>query len=106
MSSFKALRDAARFVGKEDTVPLRLLYSRHNHRQVAQDELSTRVEASSGSTQVHVCREECLHGGCVCWKDAFRRHFSLFVYITASPLWHIFVRREIHILLMNSKTKT
>uniref|UniRef100_A0A7N6AG92 ADAM metallopeptidase domain 22 n=1 Tax=Anabas testudineus TaxID=64144 RepID=A0A7N6AG92_ANATE len=44
----------ARFVGKEDTVPLRLLYSRHSHRQVAQDELSTRVEASSGSTQVHV----------------------------------------------------
>lgn len=53
MSSLKALRDAGRFVGKEDTVPLRLLYSRHNHSQITQDELSTRVKASSGSTQVH-----------------------------------------------------
>lgn len=63
MSSLKALRDAGRFVGKEDTVPLRLLYSRHNHSQITQDELSTRVEASSGSAQVGVdgergvCRE-------------------------------------------------
>lgn len=53
MSSLKSLRDSARFVGKEDTVPLRLLYSRHNHSQITQDELSTRVKASSGSTQVH-----------------------------------------------------
>lgn len=53
MSSLKALRDAGRFVGKEDTVPLRLLYSRHNHSQITEDELSTRVKASSGSSQVH-----------------------------------------------------
>lgn len=53
LSSLKALRDAGRFVGKEDTVPLRLLYSRHNHSQITQDELSTRVKASSGSAQVH-----------------------------------------------------
>ena len=54
LSSLKALRDAGRFVGKEDTVPLRLLYSRHSHSQITQDELSTRVKASSpGSTQVH-----------------------------------------------------
>ncbi|XP_006801535.1 disintegrin and metalloproteinase domain-containing protein 22-like, partial [Neolamprologus brichardi] len=55
LSSLKALRDAGRFVGKEDTVPLRLLYSRHNHSQITQDELSTRIKASasSDSTQVH-----------------------------------------------------
>lgn len=54
VSSLKALRDAGRLAGKEDTVPLRLLYSRHNHSQITQDELSTRVQgsSSSGSTQV------------------------------------------------------
>lgn len=74
LSSLKALRDAGRFVGKEDTVPLRLLYSRHNHSQITQDEISTRVKASSGSSaQVHGVfsvvrldggereREGCLH---------------------------------------------
>ncbi len=72
LSSLKALRDAGRFVGKEDTVPLRLLYSRHNHSQITQDELSTRVKTSSGSAQVHnvfrMEREreggERLHAGC------------------------------------------
>lgn len=49
----KALRDAGRFVGKENTVPLRLLFSRLNHSQVLHDELSTRVKASPGATQVH-----------------------------------------------------
>uniref|UniRef100_A0A3Q2C824 ADAM metallopeptidase domain 22 n=1 Tax=Cyprinodon variegatus TaxID=28743 RepID=A0A3Q2C824_CYPVA len=53
LSSLKARRDAGRFVGKEDTVPLRLVYSRHSHRQITHDELSTRVKASPGSTQVH-----------------------------------------------------
>lgn len=52
LSSWKALRDAGRFAGKEDTVPLRLLYSRDNRSQVAQDELSTRVNYGPGSAQV------------------------------------------------------
>ncbi|XP_015248380.1 PREDICTED: disintegrin and metalloproteinase domain-containing protein 22 isoform X2 [Cyprinodon variegatus] len=52
LSSLKARRDAGRFVGKEDTVPLRLVYSRHSHRQITHDELSTRVKASPGSTQM------------------------------------------------------
>lgn len=55
-SSLKALRDAGRFVGKENTVPLRLVYSSQNHSQITHDELSTRVKASLDSTQVHtVC---------------------------------------------------
>lgn len=53
LSNAKALRDASRFVGKEDTVPLRLLYSMHNHSQVMHDVLNTRLKASSGSIQVH-----------------------------------------------------
>lgn len=52
VSNLKALRDAGRLAGKEDTVPLRLLYSRHNHSQITQDELSTRVQGSSISAQV------------------------------------------------------
>ncbi|XP_067093410.1 disintegrin and metalloproteinase domain-containing protein 22 [Osmerus mordax] len=51
LSNAKALRDASRFVGKEDTVPLRLLYSMHNHSQVMHDVLNTRLKASSGSIQ-------------------------------------------------------
>ncbi|KAM4567937.1 disintegrin and metalloproteinase domain-containing protein 22 [Fundulus diaphanus] len=51
LSSLKAPGDAGRFVGKEeDTVPLRLVYSRHN--QITHDELSTMVKASPGSTQM------------------------------------------------------
>ncbi|XP_035989784.1 disintegrin and metalloproteinase domain-containing protein 22 isoform X4 [Fundulus heteroclitus] len=53
LSSPKAPGDAGRFAGKEeDTVPLRLVYSRHNHSQITHDELSTRVKASPGSTQM------------------------------------------------------
>ncbi|XP_027867888.1 disintegrin and metalloproteinase domain-containing protein 22 isoform X3 [Xiphophorus couchianus] len=51
-SSLKALRDAGRFVGKENTVPLRLVYSSQNHSQITHDELSTRVKASLDSTQM------------------------------------------------------
>ncbi|XP_047216358.1 disintegrin and metalloproteinase domain-containing protein 22 isoform X2 [Girardinichthys multiradiatus] len=53
--SLKTLRGAGRFVGKEDTVPLRLVYG--NHSQITHDELSTRVKASPGSTQMeHVAQ--------------------------------------------------
>lgn len=97
MSSLKTLRDSARFVGKEDTVPLRLLYSRHNHGQITQDELSTRVKASSASTQVHGVftvfrmeeegeRERGVSTLYV--RDAFRRQLSflrLYVCIDSSP---------------------
>uniref|UniRef100_A0A668TCG7 Uncharacterized protein n=1 Tax=Oreochromis aureus TaxID=47969 RepID=A0A668TCG7_OREAU len=73
LSSLKALRDAGRFVGKEDTVPVRLLYSRHNHSQITQDELSTRVKAtaSSDSTQVNHVAQASFQ------VDAFGRKFIL-----------------------------
>uniref|UniRef100_A0A3P8Q7W0 ADAM metallopeptidase domain 22 n=1 Tax=Astatotilapia calliptera TaxID=8154 RepID=A0A3P8Q7W0_ASTCA len=73
LSSLKALRDAGRFVGKEDTVPLRLLYSRHNHSQITQDELSTRIKASasSDSTQVNHVAQASFQ------VDAFGRKFIL-----------------------------
>uniref|UniRef100_A0A3P8Y2Z8 ADAM metallopeptidase domain 22 n=1 Tax=Esox lucius TaxID=8010 RepID=A0A3P8Y2Z8_ESOLU len=41
----KAVRDASRFVGKEDTVPLRLLYSMHNRSQIPHDVLNTRTRS-------------------------------------------------------------
>lgn len=77
MTGWKALRDADRLAGKEDTVPLRLLYNRDNRGQVAQDELSTRVKSGPASAQVPAsCAQEsrlqgtavvlqaclCLHG--------------------------------------------
>lgn len=51
-SGWKALRDAGRSAGREDTVPLRLLYGRDGRGQVPQDRLSTRVKSGSGSAQV------------------------------------------------------
>ncbi|KAK7886793.1 hypothetical protein WMY93_026414 [Mugilogobius chulae] len=51
LSRLKSLRNLDRFVGKEDAVPVRLLYSRHNHSQIGHDALSTRVRHGSSSTQ-------------------------------------------------------
>nr|XP_015806101.2 disintegrin and metalloproteinase domain-containing protein 22 isoform X2 [Nothobranchius furzeri] len=68
-SSWKALRGAGRLVRKEDTVPLRLLYDSRD--QVTHDELSTRVKARPGSTQVdHVAQASFQ-------VDAFGRKFIL-----------------------------
>uniref|UniRef100_A0A7N9ANS5 ADAM metallopeptidase domain 22 n=1 Tax=Mastacembelus armatus TaxID=205130 RepID=A0A7N9ANS5_9TELE len=67
LMSSKALRDTGRFVGKEDTVPLRLLYSRHNS-QITQDELSTRVKASSGSTQLNHVAQASFQVDAFGWK--------------------------------------
>uniref|UniRef100_A0A667ZAE5 ADAM metallopeptidase domain 22 n=1 Tax=Myripristis murdjan TaxID=586833 RepID=A0A667ZAE5_9TELE len=71
LSSLKALRDAGRFVGKEDTVPLRLLYSRHNHSQITHDVLSTRIKASSSTTQVNHVAQASFQ------VDAFGKKFIL-----------------------------
>uniref|UniRef100_A0AAY4A401 Disintegrin and metalloproteinase domain-containing protein 22 n=1 Tax=Denticeps clupeoides TaxID=299321 RepID=A0AAY4A401_9TELE len=42
-------RDEARFVGKENAVPLRLIYSPENDTQTPHDALNTRVSSSSSS---------------------------------------------------------
>lgn len=114
LSSLKALRDAGRFVGKEDTVPLRLLYSRHNHSQITQDEISTRVKASSGSSaQVHgVFSVVRLDGGererewgvymqgCVCWRRCLQEislcFLLVYVCIDSSPPLPLSSEREIN----------
>uniref|UniRef100_A0AAX7UPC2 ADAM metallopeptidase domain 22 n=1 Tax=Astatotilapia calliptera TaxID=8154 RepID=A0AAX7UPC2_ASTCA len=86
----KALRDAGRFVGKEDTVPLRLLYSRHNHSQITQDELSTRIKASasSDSTQVNHVAQASFQ------VDAFGRKFILDVELNHDLLSSGYVERH------------
>ncbi|CAI5662344.1 unnamed protein product [Oreochromis niloticus] len=97
LSSLKALRDAGRFVGKEDTVPVRLLYSRHNHSQITQDELSTRVKAtaSSDSTQVNHVAQASFQ------VDAFGRKFILDVELNHDLLSSGYVERH---LSENGKT--
>lgn len=47
----RALRDESRFLGKESTVPVRLVY-RTDNGQTAHDVLSTRVRANPGADQV------------------------------------------------------
>ncbi|XP_044214836.1 disintegrin and metalloproteinase domain-containing protein 22 isoform X1 [Thunnus albacares] len=89
LSSLKALRDAGRFVGKEDTVPVRLLYSRHNHSQTTEDELSTRVKANSGSTQVNHVAQASFQ------VDAFGRTFVLDVELNHDLLSSGYVERHL-----------
>uniref|UniRef100_A0A3Q4AJS0 Uncharacterized protein n=1 Tax=Mola mola TaxID=94237 RepID=A0A3Q4AJS0_MOLML len=88
-SSFKALRDAGRFVGKEDTVPLRLLYSRRNHSQITEDELSTRIRAGSGSTQVNHLAQASFQ------VNAFGRKFILDVELNHDLLSADYVERHL-----------
>ncbi|KAM9310193.1 disintegrin and metalloproteinase domain-containing protein 22 [Pholidichthys leucotaenia] len=95
LSSLKALRDAGRFVGKEDTVPLRLLYSRHNHSQITEDELSTRVKAASSSMQVNHVAQASFQ------VDAFGRKFLLDVELNHDLLSSGYVERH---LSENGKT--
>uniref|UniRef100_A0A8C6LL47 ADAM metallopeptidase domain 22 n=1 Tax=Nothobranchius furzeri TaxID=105023 RepID=A0A8C6LL47_NOTFU len=69
-----------RLVRKEDTVPLRLLYDSQD--QVTHDELSTRVKARPGSTQVdHVAQASFQ-------VDAFGRKFILDVELNHLELLH------------------
>ncbi|AWO96604.1 putative disintegrin and metalloproteinase domain-containing protein 22 [Scophthalmus maximus] len=90
-SSFKALRDAARLVGREDTVPLRLLYSRHNHSQITRDELSTRVKdgSGSGSAQVNHVAQASFQ------VEAFGREFILDVELNHDLLSSGYVERHL-----------
>uniref|UniRef100_A0A671WUB9 ADAM metallopeptidase domain 22 n=1 Tax=Sparus aurata TaxID=8175 RepID=A0A671WUB9_SPAAU len=89
LSSLKALRDAGRFAGKEDTVPLRLLYSRHNRSQITQDGLSTRVKASPGSAQVNHVAQASFQ------VEAFGRKFILDVELNHDLLSSGYVERHL-----------
>lgn len=48
----RARRDDARFLGRENTVPVRLAYRMDGDSQAAYDVLNTRVRMSSDSKQV------------------------------------------------------
>ncbi|XP_076869019.1 disintegrin and metalloproteinase domain-containing protein 22 isoform X2 [Brachyhypopomus gauderio] len=50
LTKTRALRDESRFLGKENTVPLRLIY-RNNNSQSTHDVLNTRIKASSDAEQ-------------------------------------------------------
>uniref|UniRef100_A0A3P8UK27 ADAM metallopeptidase domain 22 n=1 Tax=Cynoglossus semilaevis TaxID=244447 RepID=A0A3P8UK27_CYNSE len=88
-NDMKALRDAGRFVGKEDTVPLRLLFSRLNHSQVLHDELSTRVKASPGATQVNHVAQASFQ------VEAFGKGFILDVELNHDLLSSGYVERHV-----------
>ncbi|KAL0171459.1 hypothetical protein M9458_031770, partial [Cirrhinus mrigala] len=47
----RARRDDARFLGRENTVPVRLVYRMDGDSQAAHDVLNTRVRMSSDSKQ-------------------------------------------------------
>lgn len=48
----RALRDDSRFLGKQSTVPVQLVYQSTDNGHTARDVLSTRVRASPGPDQV------------------------------------------------------
>ncbi|XP_019896790.1 disintegrin and metalloproteinase domain-containing protein 22 isoform X3 [Esox lucius] len=87
----KAVRDASRFVGKEDTVPLRLLYSMHNRSQIPHDVLNTRTRASTSPTQSQVN-----HVAQASFQvDAFGEKFILDVELNHDLLSSKYVERHI-----------
>nr|XP_057940090.1 disintegrin and metalloproteinase domain-containing protein 22 isoform X6 [Doryrhamphus excisus] len=88
-SSFKAPRKEGRFLGKEDTVPVRLLYSRHNHSQIGHDELSTRVKGRPGSTQVNHVDQASFQ------LEAFGRKFTLDVELNHDLLSSEYVEKHL-----------
>ncbi|KAJ3597608.1 hypothetical protein NHX12_001131 [Muraenolepis orangiensis] len=78
-NALSSLRDASRFSGQEDTVPLRLVASRRNHSQVTHDELTTRIKASGpGTAQVNHVAQASFQ------VDAFGRKFILDVELNQS----------------------
>ncbi|KAG7282161.1 hypothetical protein CRUP_034908 [Coryphaenoides rupestris] len=88
----KSLRDASRFSGQEDTVPLRLVYSRHDHRQATtQDGLTTRIKAirGPGSAQVNHVAQASFQ------VDAFGRVFILDVELNHDLLSSKYVERHL-----------
>ncbi|XP_061572816.1 disintegrin and metalloproteinase domain-containing protein 22 isoform X1 [Cololabis saira] len=88
---FKALRDAGRFVGKQDTVPLRL----DSHTHITHDELSTRLKAGPGSPQLDHVDQASFQ------VDAFGRNFILDVELNHDLLSSGYVERH---LSENGKT--
>ncbi|XP_054638184.1 disintegrin and metalloproteinase domain-containing protein 22 isoform X2 [Dunckerocampus dactyliophorus] len=88
-SSFKVPRKEVRFLGKEDTVPVRLLYSRHNHSQIGHDELSTRVKGRPGSTQVNHVAQASFQ------VEAFGRKFTLDVELNHDLLSSEYVEKHL-----------
>ncbi|XP_029694355.1 disintegrin and metalloproteinase domain-containing protein 22 isoform X2 [Takifugu rubripes] len=86
---WKALRDADRLAGKEDTVPLRLLYNRDNRGQVAQDELSTRVKSGPASAKANHLAHASFQ------IDAFSRKFILDVDLNHDLLSSAYVERHL-----------
>uniref|UniRef100_A0A3P9M4Q8 ADAM metallopeptidase domain 22 n=1 Tax=Oryzias latipes TaxID=8090 RepID=A0A3P9M4Q8_ORYLA len=80
---------ASRFVGVEDTVPVRLLYSMSSLQQVPHHGLSTRVKASSGSPQAdHVAQASFQ-------VDAFGRNFILDVELNHELLSSGYVEKHV-----------
>ncbi|XP_033836781.1 disintegrin and metalloproteinase domain-containing protein 22 isoform X2 [Periophthalmus magnuspinnatus] len=89
LSRLKSVRNSDRFIGKEDTVPVRLLYSRHNHSQIGHDALSTRVRHSSGSSQVNHVASATFQ------MDAFGQRFILDVELNHDLLSSDYVERHL-----------
>ncbi|XP_077431424.1 disintegrin and metalloproteinase domain-containing protein 22 isoform X2 [Vanacampus margaritifer] len=89
--SAKTPRKAGGWVGKkeEDTVPVRLLYSRHNRSMIGHHQLSTRVMASPGSAQVsHVAQASFQ-------VEAFGRKFTLDVELNHDLLSSEYVEKHL-----------
>ncbi|XP_061771562.1 disintegrin and metalloproteinase domain-containing protein 22 isoform X2 [Nerophis ophidion] len=78
-----------RFLGKEDTLPVRLLYSRHNHSQIGHDQLSTRVRGSLGSPQMNHVAQASFQ------VEAFGRKFTLDVELNHDLLSSEYVEKHL-----------
>ncbi|XP_026865320.2 disintegrin and metalloproteinase domain-containing protein 22 isoform X1 [Electrophorus electricus] len=53
LTKTRALRDESRFFGKENTVPVRLIFRTDNNSQTTHDVLNTRIQANSDAEQTN-----------------------------------------------------
>ncbi|XP_037130121.1 disintegrin and metalloproteinase domain-containing protein 22 isoform X4 [Syngnathus acus] len=90
-SSVKTPRKEGAWLGKkkEDTVPVRLLYTRHNHSMIGHHELSTRITGSPGSTQVNHVAQASFQ------VEAFGRKFTLDVELNHDLLSSEYVEKHL-----------
>ncbi|XP_031432576.1 disintegrin and metalloproteinase domain-containing protein 22 isoform X3 [Clupea harengus] len=87
---YKARRDGSGYLGKENTVPLRLIYRMDNYSQTTHDVLNTRIRASSDSKQSNHVAQASFQ------VDAFGRAFILDVELNHNLLSSKYVEKHVY----------
>ncbi|XP_048116064.1 disintegrin and metalloproteinase domain-containing protein 22 isoform X1 [Alosa alosa] len=89
-ADYKARRDGSGYLGKEKTVPLRLIYRMDNYSQTTHDVLNTRIRASFDSKQSNHVAQASFQ------VDAFGQTFILDVELNHNLLSSKYVEKHVY----------